>query len=478
MKRILSVFLAVLLLCGMTLPAYAAAEGAGTTVRLSETSGTATVRDASGKEVSVKTDMRLYNGYSVETGLKSSAYLSLDGTKAVKLDSSTHVEVKKNGKQLEVALVTGNVFFSVEEPLATDESFNIRTSTMVTGIRGSFGWVNPREAGMVHGHGTITCTNPVTGESRTTEITSGEGVRYEADGSAGSTGAGVNDQELKDIDFDKTVLTVSDMPAIAREEIAVDPEKQELVGKDVPTLDVVEIVESADEKRAQENAKEEAAQQNVETELAAQEQEIAAQDAADEAAGIKDEVAFEETSTETTSDSGGGGGGGSSGGSSGGGASAPASADALNTALAGGNTSVPVSGNLSYAGVTVPAGKTLTLTAGSTGASNTVRMTNLNNEGTIVVSSGVTLILDGTEDVVQAGTITNSGNVTNEAEMALLGSVDNSGGVYNNTGTLAIAPGKSFTGGTVNNSGTIIVDHDATFTATIADGSTGKLIRN
>ncbi len=473
MKRILSVFLVALLLCGMTLPAYAAAESAGTTIRLSESSGTVTVKDAAGKEASVKTDMRLYNGYTVETGLKSSAYLSLDGTKAVKLDSSTRVEVKKSGKQLEVALVTGNVFFSVEEPLATDESFNIRTSTMVTGIRGSFGWVNPREAGMIHGHAEVICTNPETGESRTTEIVSGEGVRYEAGGATGGTGEGAGNQELKDINFDKTVLTVSDVPAIAAEEIAADPQKQEQIQQDVPTLDAQEIVESADEKRAQEDAAEQTAEEAVKTEIVAQEQEIAALEAEEKAAGVTDEVKFEAPITETTEDSGDSGGGGGSSNVSGN----PADSTALMSQLASrGSVTLNAGGwTISYTGVTVGAGQTLNITGGGT-----VSMPGLTIAagGEVVVASGAKLAVSGT-DVVQRGKITNSGTVENTAEMALLGEIENkNGGAYTNTGTLAIAPGARFTGGTVNNTGTIIIDRTATFTPSADVTGNGKVINN
>ena len=89
------------------------------------------------------------------------------------------MEIKKSGKKLEVSLTSGQIYFNVTEPLKVDESLNIRTSTMVTGIRGSFGWVNLTRMGLMHGHVTLTCTNPETGETRVTEVYTGEKVSYE-----------------------------------------------------------------------------------------------------------------------------------------------------------------------------------------------------------------------------------------------------------------------------------------------------------
>ncbi len=250
-------------------PALAASDAVGTTLRLVEHSGTVTVKNASGKAVSVRDEMRLYNGYSVETGAKSSASVSLDGTKAVKLDSSGKCEVKKTGKQLEVALVKGSLFFSVDSPLKTDETFTVRTSTMTTGIRGSFGWINPREANLLHGHAVVVCTNPVTGETRTTELTSGEAVRYEPETAA------VADPSLREINFDKRAIENEDVPAVAREELAADPVKQEQLAQDVPALDAEALAESAEEKRAEEDAAAEKEQLGADAALAAQAEELA-----------------------------------------------------------------------------------------------------------------------------------------------------------------------------------------------------------
>jgi len=138
-------FLTILLTLAMVitlLPTTAfAAKNTATTMRLAKTKGTVTVTNASGKAVTQTDNMKLYNGYKLKTGAKSYAWISLDDEKAVRLDTNSAVEVQKSGKALTLYLSSGNIFFNVKDPLKSDESFMVRTSTMTTGIRGTSGCV-------------------------------------------------------------------------------------------------------------------------------------------------------------------------------------------------------------------------------------------------------------------------------------------------------------------------------------------------
>ena len=288
LRRVTTIILALALALTIgAAPAAAADSAAATTLRLAKATGSVTVKNAAGKSQSVKTDMRLYNGYTVATGKSSEAYISLDGTKAVKLDASSKGSVKKSGNKLEVCLDSGNLFFDVTAPLAANESLNIRTSTMVTGIRGSYGWVTRTEVGLMHGHVTLTCINPVSGETRVTELYSGERVYYDP----ASTAAG--DPALKEIDFIKEVITNGDVPGFVVEEMRGDESLQTPVIEDVPSVDVPKLLEEYEDIRA---AEEEAA--------AAEEAELAEQLAEQEEAITDDpsDYLFEE---ETDSGSGG-----------------------------------------------------------------------------------------------------------------------------------------------------------------------------
>lgn len=179
MKKIVSVLLCALLLIS-ALPMNALAEEAtASTMRLEKCEGTVTVKNASGKALKITEKMRLYNGYEITTSTKSYAYISLDGTKAVKLDASTKVSVTKAGKKLEILVSSGQLLFDVSEPLDSDESLEIRTSTSLTGVRGTVGYVtvtSPTESVLtiLEGVTEVTTVNPVTGKASVTQVSSGQ----------------------------------------------------------------------------------------------------------------------------------------------------------------------------------------------------------------------------------------------------------------------------------------------------------------
>ena len=438
MKRVISLILVFTFLLVLTVPAMAADDATGTTLRLDETTGTVGVTDAAGVDKTIRAGMRLYNGYGVETGASSAAYITLDDTKAVKLDASGKAEIKKQGKKLEVALTSGQLYFNVTEPLKTDESLNIRTATLVTGIRGSFGWVSPDHMGLLHGHVTLTCTNPETGETRVTEVYSGELVRYEQN--AQETEA---DPALLEIDFVKTEVTLAAIPAVVVEQVANDETLQAQLIEDVPALDVTELIESLPAKQAEEKAAEEKARTQVEAAVTAQEQQIVAAAAADAVAQEKDDgagQAYADLSSNTptviaTDDSDSGGSGDSSGGGS-----TPTTivtptpiiitddgdvTDALQSALDNytivyyygnyGNSSQPTNATIST--LTVPSGKTLYIGDGTNGIFPLITGT-LTNNGTLTI---------------QANSMLNVGdsNSTSGASFVNNGTLNIYGGIYN-----------------------------------------------
>ena len=183
------VWLLCLCLClGLAVPALAE-DATGAEIRLLKTEGTVTVSSTSGKTYSTREDMRLYNGYVVSTEEASYAWITLDSEKAVKLDQSSSLEVRRSGKTLELLLKSGELFFNVTAPLKEDEKLNIRTSTMVTGVRGTAGWVRQVEegvslVGILEGQVVCRVANPFTGASRTLIVKAGQVGEfrvYEAD---------------------------------------------------------------------------------------------------------------------------------------------------------------------------------------------------------------------------------------------------------------------------------------------------------
>ncbi|MBR4530677.1 MAG: FecR domain-containing protein, partial [Lachnospiraceae bacterium] len=140
-KRLLGLFLACTMFVSAGVCTVAAEEPTAATIRLTKTEGTVTAKDKSGADLTAAGGMRLFSGSSLETEARSYAWLSLDDTKAVKLDEQSSALITKNGKNLDVTLNKGNLYFDISKKMEADENFHIRTSTMVMGIRGTMGVV-------------------------------------------------------------------------------------------------------------------------------------------------------------------------------------------------------------------------------------------------------------------------------------------------------------------------------------------------
>lgn len=112
-----------------------------TTMNLIKTEGTVGVDDAKGKSLKLMENMGLYSGYGVGTQTKSYAWINFDDVKLSKLDQDSKVLIEKDGGKLKVDVESGSMFFNITEALGEDESMEIRTSTMLVGIRGTSGWV-------------------------------------------------------------------------------------------------------------------------------------------------------------------------------------------------------------------------------------------------------------------------------------------------------------------------------------------------
>ena len=140
LKGVVCALLACALVVMPVAPAKAATARA-TTMKLEKTEGTVTLKTQNGSARKITRGMRLLNGNTLKTEKYSYAYVSLDSSKAVKLDQSSAATLRQNGKELELLVKSGKLFFNVSQKLGAKESMNVRTSTMVTGIRGTCGVV-------------------------------------------------------------------------------------------------------------------------------------------------------------------------------------------------------------------------------------------------------------------------------------------------------------------------------------------------
>ena len=153
------------------------------TMRLLRVEGTVSIEDSSGGTKPVTNNIRFQSGDALNTGEDGLASVGLDDTKIVTLQNSSRAEFKKNGKQLELKLTKGAVFFNVTEKLKPDETFEIKTSTMTAGIRGTSGIIYYDEEtqrdslivtdGMVE----VTAVNPETGEVKHAKVEGGQRIK-------------------------------------------------------------------------------------------------------------------------------------------------------------------------------------------------------------------------------------------------------------------------------------------------------------
>lgn len=440
MKRILSIVMTLVLLWGLTMPAAAAA-AVGTTLRLEKTEGTVTVESASGKSLSLRNGMRLYSGTKIKTSEGSYAYISLDSGKAVKLGASSESEVRKSGKKLELNLLSGELFFDVTVPLEKDESLNIRTSTMVTGVRGTSGYAvvydcYHSEIVLLEGHLTVHKTLGSTG-----------GSMVEINGGEKAIAAPLREEQHDQIQLTVESVKEESVPGFVAVEVKDDLNLQDRIDKNSP-LSVPKIIGDAqqrleaDEKQAAEAAKE--TQKKLDEQKKEEEK-------------SKPDQMFESKGENV---GGGGGGGGSS--------KPPApsevtltgpinSAD-LAAALARANK-VILAGDVVLTvdkDVEIPVGKTVTMRSGATATVATDRTMTVT--GTMNMEPGSTLTNNGEfainskKSLHLGGTFTNMGGLnvgTMDGSKAGLLEL-NAGGKLTNSGHVNV-----YAGSTLRNAGTI-----------------------
>ena len=210
---------ALLLALSVLLSLGACGRISAATMHLRYTEGKVTVYDGGGKKVALKDNLGLYSGYRVKTRLSSYAWIDLDDVKLAKLDQGSEITVRKKGRDLEINVRSGSLFFNVSEPLADDETMSIRTSTMVVGIRGTCGWVEDHDSlsRMYLLEGKVECS----GEDRTVRVRAGEMAELAEDG-----------------EFTVNEFTQQDIPDFVLEDLSRDPGLRddicEASGLDIP----------------------------------------------------------------------------------------------------------------------------------------------------------------------------------------------------------------------------------------------------
>lgn len=141
-KKIIIIVAAVLaVVAAIVCILYFRSQIRATTMRILRLEGEVSLED-DGKSKSVRENLRLNSGNALSTATKSLVSIGLDDTKIVTLDELSRAEFNQAGRQLDLKLTDGSLFFEVQKPLEDDETMDIRTNTMVVGIRGTSGWIS------------------------------------------------------------------------------------------------------------------------------------------------------------------------------------------------------------------------------------------------------------------------------------------------------------------------------------------------
>ncbi len=257
LKRVLCALLASAMVVVPVTPASAATARA-TTMKLEKAEGSVTLKTQNGSARKITNGMRLYNGNALSTASSSYAYISLDSTKAVKLDQNSSATLRQNGQQLELLVKSGKLFFNVSKPLTQKENMNVRTSTMVTGIRGTCGvveYVNVNKSRLYLLEGKVTLGS---GENATT-IYGGQTAtvvlqpKKETDNS-GKPGDMNNPEKEKEQKVLVEKMTEKTVPVFAIAEIVSDPVLQKKITK-TTDLKIEKLEEILEESRQEEEEK-------------------------------------------------------------------------------------------------------------------------------------------------------------------------------------------------------------------------------
>ncbi|MBP5655612.1 MAG: FecR domain-containing protein [Clostridiales bacterium] len=178
-----------------------------TTMRLLRIEGTVNIESSKGDTKPVLDNIRFQSGDTLNTGSDGLASVGLDDTKIVTLQNDSRAEFRKAHKKLELKLTKGALFFEVTEHLKEDETFEIETSNMTAGIRGTSGYIYYDEEGreaivVTDGVVKIIGRNPDTGEVKTAEIRGGESATVYL----------YSDRTVDSVEFHKKKLSEDELP--------------------------------------------------------------------------------------------------------------------------------------------------------------------------------------------------------------------------------------------------------------------------
>jgi len=205
-------------------------------------------------------DMKLDDAVRVVSSAQSYCWIKLDNYKNIKLDQFSDVTILKNGKNYDVYLNSGSVYFDITKKLAADESLRFHAEDTVTDIVGTIGYIQSDENKNIN-------ISILEGEAnfRKGGFLSDVAIELYADGIDDKTGRPIDGEEFKllsrpDLDAFITIITTivpsGTSVSVSKTELSVSSVGQtasvtatKLSSSDIPGFAAIEVKNSAEAQR-------------------------------------------------------------------------------------------------------------------------------------------------------------------------------------------------------------------------------------
>lgn len=151
-------------------------------MRLRLVEGTVNIEDSKGNLSSAGTNKQFESGDIISTSYDGLASVVLDNNKTVNLDGYSRAKFLKQGKQLEINLLKGGLFFEVNQRLEDDETYLVKSTNLTIGInKAASGYIFYDQGGqqsiiITDGVVTVEAVNLKTGQRKSVEVHGGQKV--------------------------------------------------------------------------------------------------------------------------------------------------------------------------------------------------------------------------------------------------------------------------------------------------------------
>jgi len=255
-KLLVGLMSAVLLAAIVTMPV--SAKETAKSVKVSNVEGIVATQTGDLNIKFAEKNMKLDDAVRVLSSVQSYCWIKLDNYKNIKLDALSDIVILKNGKNYDVYLNSGSVYFDITKKLAADESLRFHAGDTVTDIVGTIGYIQSDENKNIN-------ISILEGEANFRKggfLSDVEvAIDLNADGIDDKTGRPIDGEEDKllsrpDLDAHITIIPSGISVSVSKTELGVSSVGQvysvtatKLSSSDIPGFAAIEVKNSAEAQR-------------------------------------------------------------------------------------------------------------------------------------------------------------------------------------------------------------------------------------